>query len=55
MEILCQFCLRTEVFILHHILYYGYNGTPLVLTALHQSIFIKFLSADSESNLLGSV
>jgi hypothetical protein len=45
--------LRTEVIILL-VLYYSYNGTPFVLTALHQPV-IKFLCADSESNLPGGV
>jgi hypothetical protein len=35
------------------VLYYGYNGTPFVLTALHQPVVIKFLCADSKSNFPG--
>jgi hypothetical protein len=44
-----------KYFTLLPVLHYGYNGTPFVLTALHQPAIIKFLCAHSESNLPGGV
>jgi hypothetical protein len=47
--------LSKDTIILLPVLYYGYNGTPPVLTALHQPVIIKFLCADSESSFPGGV